>query len=479
MEGKMRSSSRASPAATAPRLHPAAMDSGRSTSADQNRRAPLPARVRNSAKPSRSRAAAAQTRRSTKCATASETPRSDEAQHRPWADVPVDILGVVLCLLPLLEDHARLRSVCRAWRAAAARLPLLVVSDFSFASFCADGTFSCMRRRIPLPERETRAAGSFRCVGSFEGWLVGVGMKLNKGRYSGDLLCSLINPFSRVVIRLPPPSAATLLPYACSRSLPIVYGSGVVNCAIKARQCVMSFQKVILSSSPNSGSKCVVAAISVVNSEAKLALWRSGMKSWCVCDGECITRFTDIIFCQGNLYLLTMGEFPAKLFVFEISKDDDRLIVSRVECREIERPKIKGCRMETCCCTETWTIAEWRGKLLIVIVTYYGDAEFWVWQRITGVRVFEVDFSTNPARLIEIHSLDGDCICFSSCRSKSFRSCDYGVEDNLIYFTRPLDGFVYNMKDGTMAPFATGLPGDKLFTPDGILMNSTWLFPPK
>ncbi|CAL4983676.1 unnamed protein product [Urochloa decumbens] len=473
MEGKMRSSSRASAAATAPRLRPAAMDSGRSTSADQNRRAPLPAPVRNSAKPSRSRAAAAQTRRSTKCATASETPRSDEAQHRPWADVPVDILGVVFRLLSLVQDRARLRSVCGVWRAAARPLPLLVMSDFSFAGFCADGTLSCMRPSIPLPERETRAAGSFRCVGSFEGWLVGVGMKLNKGRYSGDLLCSLINPFSRVVIRLPPPSAATLLPYACSRSLPVVDGSGVVNCAIKARQCVMSFRKVILSSSPNSGSKCVVAAISVVNSEAKLALWRSGMKLWCVCDGECITRFTDIIFCQGNLYLLTIGEFTAKLFVFEISKDDDRLLVSHVECREIEGPnKIKGCRMETC------TIAEWRGKLLMV-VTYSGDAEVWVWQRITGVRVFEVDLSTNPVRFIDIHSLDGDCICFSSCRSKSFRSCDYdGVEDNLIYCTRPFDSFVYNMKDGTMAPFATRLPGDKLCKP-GILMNLTWLFPPK
>ncbi|CAO2142222.1 unnamed protein product, partial [Urochloa humidicola] len=387
VEGKMPSSSRAIPTAMAPRLRPAAMGSGRSTSADQNRRAPLPARLRNSAKPSGSRAAAAQTRRSTKRATASETQRSEEAQYGRWEDIPADILGVVVGLLPLVEDRARLRTVCRAWRATARPLPLLVMSNFSFARFCADGTLSGARRRVPLPERETRAAGNFLCVGSFEGWLVGVGMKLNKGRYIGNLLCSLINPFSRVVIRLPPPSAANRLADTCSRSLPIVNGSGVVNCAIKARQCVMSFCKVILSCSPNSGSKCVVAAISLVNSEAKLAIWRSGMKSWCVCDGWCITRFFDIIFCQGNLYLLTIGEFTAKLFVFEIS-DDDRLIVSQVECREIERPKIKGCHMET------WAIAEWRGKLLIV-VTYSDDAEFWVWQRITKIRVFEVDFSTN------------------------------------------------------------------------------------
>ncbi|KAF8700139.1 hypothetical protein HU200_034505 [Digitaria exilis] len=122
-----------------------------------------------------------QTRCSTKCAQASETPRSDEAldpQHRPWADLPADILGVVVGLFPLVEDRARLRSVGRAWRAAEQihrrpppPLPLLVMSDFKFASFCTEGILTGARRRIPLPEREMASAGKVRCVGSFEGWL--------------------------------------------------------------------------------------------------------------------------------------------------------------------------------------------------------------------------------------------------------------------------------------------------------------------
>jgi hypothetical protein len=53
-----------------------------------------------------------------------------------WADVPADILGSVLRLLPCVADRASVRSVCRHWRAAAriqalpAPLPVLVLPRF-------------------------------------------------------------------------------------------------------------------------------------------------------------------------------------------------------------------------------------------------------------------------------------------------------------------------------------------------------------
>ncbi|RLM69141.1 hypothetical protein C2845_PM17G12660 [Panicum miliaceum] len=89
-----------------------------------------------------------------------------------------------------------------------------------------------------------------------------------------------MNPFSQDVVRLPPPSAPVRSGDAYSRSLPVINGSGVVNCAVNTAQCVMSFGKVVLSSSPDSGSKCVVVAMSVIKNEAKLALWRSGMSEF-------------------------------------------------------------------------------------------------------------------------------------------------------------------------------------------------------
>ncbi|KAG2563004.1 hypothetical protein PVAP13_8KG307700 [Panicum virgatum] len=281
-----------------------------------------------------------------------------------------------------------------------------------------------------------------------------------------------MNAFSQDVVRLPPPSAPIRSGDAYSRSLPVINGSGVVNCAVNTAQCVMSFCKVVLSSSPGSGSKCVVVAMSAIKSEAKLALWRSGMKSWCICDGGCITGFVDIIFCQEKLYMLSFNESNVNLFAFEISDDDDCLMVSSVECREIERPVVIGGYCET------WSIVEWRGKILM-LVAYTHDAE--LWQQITDVRVFEADLSTNPVRIIEIESLDGDCICLSPCSSKSFRSCDYdGVEGDLIYCIYPdKNVFVYNMKDGTTAPVAADIPEYKFWAPDGRLMNPTWLFPPE
>ncbi|XP_066338317.1 uncharacterized protein [Miscanthus floridulus] len=462
------------------------MDSGTGSSADQIRDASLPVCARNRSKASRSLAAVAQTRCSTKCVPGSEAPRLDEAQHpqhRPWADLPPDILGVVAGRLVLLEDRARLRSVCRAWRAAARihrRLPpcppLLVLSDFSFFSFRSEGTMMGACRRVPLPERETAGSGNIRCVGSFEGWLVGV--KRNKSRYFGDLRCFLMNAFSQVVIRLPPPSGrsgAARSVDTFSTSLPIINGSGVVNCAFNTAPCVMSFTKVILSSPPDSVSKCVVAALSDIKSAAKLALWRSGMKSWCVCDGAWRAHFIDIVFCQGKLFLLSCSEVAADLLVFEIADDNSGLMVSHVECCAIEMPEVSDSLFNI------WCILEWRGKLLIVEICH-GNDEFG--ESFVEVRVFEADLSANPVRLTEIESLDGDCIFVSPCSSESFRSCHYGEgggEGDLIYIFLwgHLHRFVYNMKDGTMAPFAADIPEDKLGEADGRVMNSTLLFPPE
>jgi hypothetical protein len=105
-----------------------------------------------------------------------------------------------------------------------------------------------------------------------------------------------------------------------------------------------------------------------------------------------------------------------------------------------------------------------------------------------AVGVFEVDLSTNPFRFTEISSLDGDCIFISPCGSKSFRACEYDeVEGDRIYLidgglnpskhAPPFDKFVYNIRDGTMGPFAAEISEDKLRAPDGMLMNPTWFFP--
>lgn len=139
-----------------------------------------------------------------------------------------------------------------------------------------------------------------------------------------------------------------------------------------------------MDSQADSGSKCVAAAIS------KLAFWQSGMKSWCVCDGGCITDLIDVVFCQGKLYYtcsVACRECTTDLFAFEISEDNNGLMVSRVDGSVVELPVV------TDNYDNAWSIVEWRGKLQLV-ATYYGDAEFR--HIIVEVRLFEADLSTNP-----------------------------------------------------------------------------------
>lgn len=152
--------------------------------------------------------------------------------------------------------------------------------------------------------------------------------------------------------------------------------------------------------------------------------------------------------------MLSFGKFTTNLLVFEICEDDNGLMVSRVESCVIKLPGVMGTA------NETWSIVEWRGKLLIV-VTYFGEFG----HNIIEIRVYEVDCSTNPATFTEIKSLDGDCNFISQLSSKSFRLSHYDVvKDDLIYFMhgRSFDKSVYNMKDGTMTPITADMSEDKI-----------------
>ncbi|XP_006663573.1 uncharacterized protein LOC102711205 [Oryza brachyantha] len=403
-----------------------------------------------------------------------------DLQRRSWAEIPGDIIGVVVGRLPCAEDRARLRSVCQAWRSAAARLhrpppplPLLVLSNLTFSGFCPDGAMT-ETRRIPMPVG-LAAAGDVRCVGSCEGWLAVVQQK--KARYLGDSACFLVNHFSRQVVSLPPPFVSTHLVDVYCRSLPIINGSGVVECTIHAAQYVMSFCKVILSSPPDSGSMYTVAAISVHRNGAKLALWRPGMTSWCICYGGCISKFSDVAVYQGKFYILS--KLTTNLFAFEITEDGHGIMVSRVERCVTELPQVKDSY------GQRWNLVEWHGKLLLV-VRYIGGSEGW--HNICKVSVFVMDVSANPFIFTEISSLDGDCIFISPCSSMSFPTHHYdGIEDDLVYFidgylypaknAPPFDKFVYNMRDCALAPFAVDISDDNFRASDGRVMSPTWFFP--
>ena len=356
-----------------------------------------------------------------------------------WAGLEPDALGVVLSFLPCLADRARVRSVCRQWRAAARGrgvappLPLLVLPRFRFAGLTPGGVLAPARRAWMPPELD---ADNAYCVGSSDAWLMGAA-----GPAGGE--CFLVHAFSHEVRRLPP--------------------FGTSDCSLR---------KAVLSASPESGPNSIVAAFITRRSKPELALWRSGMKSWRVCRHALLAGHFDIAFYQGKLYML--WRFMPCLFSFELGEDERGVTVSHMKDFMIEKllPSTLGLYHELSC-----NMVEWSGRLLLII-RYYGGYQA---RNRVKVKVFAMDLSTNPVGLAEIRSFGSDCIFVGSGGSKSLPAGQHGgVEGDLIYFGpdhyNPHDAFVYSMRDGRTGPIVQPLPCSTRAS-ERNLGFPVWLFP--
>ncbi|CAL4992082.1 unnamed protein product [Urochloa decumbens] len=345
---------------------------------------------------------------------------AEDPPESSWSGLQPDALGVVLRSLPCLADRARVRSVCRQWRAGASGrgvpppLPLMVFPRFRFASLTPEGVLASARRAWMPPELDAFNAS---CVGSSDAWLVGA------RQASGESF--LVNAFSHEVRHLP--------------------HFGTSDCSVR---------KVALSASPDSGPNYIMAAFIIRRSKPELALWKPGMKSWGVCRHAFFAGHVDIAFFQGKLYML--WRFTPCLFAFELSDDENGVSISRMRDCLIEKslPRTPGSSLESSC-----NLVEWRGRLLLII-RYYGGHQS---RRRVRVKVFVMDLSTSPFGLAEIHSFGSDCIFVGSGGFKSFPAGQHdGVEGDLIYFgpdhCNPHDAFVYRMRDGRTGPIFKPLP---------------------
>ncbi|CAN6372701.1 unnamed protein product [Urochloa humidicola] len=421
-------------------------------------------------------------------------PRLDVGSEEPlptplWADIQPDILGVVLRFLPCFADRVRVRSVCPRWRIAARSqtwlpppLPLLVLPKFRLSSLTSEKVFTATRSSL-MPEEV--APDGYRYVGSYDGWVVSVtqihspyfthidGELFDPGFFSTkDDKCFLVNAFSHRVVHLPHLCCAS---YTCAhfsfKILPVINGLGDVRFEINGSY-TMSPNKVVLSASPDSGSKYIVAASSDTMDSGNLALWQPGMTSWHVCTGVTLNGPKDIAFYQGKLYVLQRSIY--RLFAFVLDDDDHGIVISHVEhcmtepfpTHPMEQDGFLSCNMVV-----------WRDNLLLVI--RYNDTDCLHDWKTIKVDVFALDVNTKPYGLTRIHSFDGDCIFVGSGSSKSFpASLHDGVEGDLIYFVPdlwcPSDRFVYNMRDGRMRPLS-----DQLLPVEGHMRAHfpMWLFP--
>jgi hypothetical protein len=112
-----------------------------------------------------------------------------------WADLPEDMLGDILRLLPSFADRARLRAGCRAWSASWRRQPHPPTPWLSVPGHCVSLPDGAIHFVASLPEDARNA----RCRGSLGDWLA-----LVPQATSGAAAPFLLNPFSGARITLPP-----------------------------------------------------------------------------------------------------------------------------------------------------------------------------------------------------------------------------------------------------------------------------------
>uniref|UniRef100_A0A0E0KP14 KIB1-4 beta-propeller domain-containing protein n=1 Tax=Oryza punctata TaxID=4537 RepID=A0A0E0KP14_ORYPU len=367
-----------------------------------------------------------------------------------WAGLNPDILGDVLRFLPCLADLARCAVIGEPTQTVTSchhPLPQLVLPDFKITSLTDKGDLMPVRR-VPVPKEV--AADELRCVGSFDGWLVGA--TPNKDRsdeYNRDAdgECFLVNVFSRKVIRLPQLCSMSYNFSAYSRrTLSVINGSGHVHfCANDLY--TLSLCQVVLSASPES-SEYIVAGLSDHKGAPILALWQPGDDFMAVeIDGP---RY--LSFYQGKLYVLTRHR--TRLFTCELVEDDRGFMVSRIECSLTELPRHHPYQEGGAI---SCNMVVWRGELLLII-RHNGD---YLKRQLHKLEEFALDVATNPYGLTEIHSLNGDCIFVGLGGCKSFAAgLHHGVEGDLIYFVpddwKPYDTFVYSMRDGKMSKTEAG-----------------------
>jgi hypothetical protein len=124
-------------------------------------------------------------------------------------------------------------------------------------------------------------------------------------KFDGE--CFLVNAFSHEVVRLPHLSTFSHLSAYSRKALPVIpVNSGFGEVYFTTGDIyTMLLRKVVLSASPDSGSKCVVAASSYHGITHTLALWQAGMKAWHFCDGVPVAGPKELAVHQGKLYVLS------------------------------------------------------------------------------------------------------------------------------------------------------------------------------
>ncbi|CAL5051239.1 unnamed protein product [Urochloa decumbens] len=382
----------------------------------------------------------------------------------PWADLRSELVGLILGRLPL-ADRVRMGAACRPWRRAAQQeplpppLPWLALLDGAFLSVPGGE----IHRRMTLPDD-----ASF--YGSMGDWLL--------LKHSGGGDHSLMNPFTKDVVRIP------------KESFPL----GRPTCSVKP---------VLLSTldlSPDS-SRFAILTTDDYRFESLIFVCQPGTSTaFTVPDCELIS---DMTFFDGKLYALSLSNLYVLLDLetgssskgklgarvdpsMTMSSVADAVDNPRVTCRTIAGEIRHVCAY--------WNyLVESSGKLLHVrrLIGYLitSPEEGVGSSRTLSFEVFEADLATNSGSRGEwrrVNALGGRAL-FVGMQSKSLPAPECGAREDCIYFVcdydrgssaaDPLrDCGVFDMRTGMITPL---LPDDVVVQQQGCKGRPTWFVPTK
>ncbi|OEL21577.1 hypothetical protein BAE44_0017403 [Dichanthelium oligosanthes] len=398
------------------------------------------------------------------------TPR---AGHPPssWSDIPWDLAGLVLRLLPAYADRARFAAVCPQWRATARQLalppplPLLALPDGTFYS---------------LPYGKPFRFPGFGCAGfksaACGSWLI----------FPRDDGCYLVDPFAHATVALPPLSRVRLRPPNAVAKF-VDHGNGTridypytTWMHIKDQADVPTLNKLILCS-PN-----LVAAFVGNGRTSQILMCQPGASSWSVRAYEECKMFEDMSFYQGKLYAITVDE---NLLVVNISQDPSTgdPQVSRVGQVIKGDPWYPVFYANKTTDEKKLYLVESHGTLLMVrrkvwcilledgtVMALPGQNEF---------EVFQADLE--HSRWVNVTTLGDDQVIFLGRRcSRAVSASQYGMSGDQIFF---LDDVMENALDYFFDGESTSVGVYDMRTSEissplpmvwmHEMIHATWLFP--
>ncbi|GJN03322.1 hypothetical protein PR202_ga20752 [Eleusine coracana subsp. coracana] len=411
-----------------------------------------------------------------------------------WEELPPDLLGLVLALLPCLADRVRLRAVCRTWRAAAAAqrheslpppLPWLALRDGSLISL--DGApVSC----APIIRK---GVFSYRAVGNLA-FLV-----------HADGQCSLMNPLSGLTLPLPGLASAVLKQLDESK----FYGR---------RDYHKTFVKMILSSPLDSAPDPLVAGIVMDGTSVAISACKqqgaisfnirpkrnrrirplsTGVSPPGPDTRQGPRRFDDIAFLHGRLYALTRHEGLRVIDLDSGHLQEPKLSSGFQQCiaDDPNQQEIYTCYTDDPGRVVLRYLVESNGRLLMVRrwMSFPRNCPVGDQDRTYQFEVFEADLSTIPGCWMKVDTLGDQAVFLGSECSKSVLAsrCSGGIQEDCIYFMHrvfdnpskglissradPLaDSGVYSMRNGEIKPL---LPTAVMAELQSKIQYLTWFFP--